>query len=299
VAPDGMLHAIPFAALPDPSAPGRPLMLAHEVSYVPSASILASIRRDLARRHPAPRTILVIADPVFGPDDERLAAGAAIPAGAAAFPRLRYTGREAQAVSRLVPPDQRHIAEGLAATRRLVQGAELANYRIVHFATHALLNNAHPALSGILLSRVGPDGREQEGMLRAHEIADRRLAADLVVLSSCSTGVGQKLWGEGLLSLTRAFLRAGAARVMVSSWDVDDAATAELMSRFYEQLLRPGSPGPVAALRAAQAALWRDPSRRAPFYWAAFGIQGEYRKGAGFEAAPGVFQNSHAGPAGP
>jgi CHAT domain-containing protein len=98
-----------------------------------------------------------------------------------------------------------------------------------------------------------------------------------VVLSSCSTGVGQKLWGEGLIGLTRAFLRAGAARVMVSSWDVDDAATAELMSRFYRHLLGPGSPGPAAALRAAQIAMWQDPGRRAPFYWAAFGIQGEYR----------------------
>jgi CHAT domain-containing protein len=275
VAPDGMLHSIPFAALPDPRS-AEPLVLAHEISYVPSVSILAGLRQDRRKRHPAPLSILVVNDPVFGADDPRVAGPGRRRSGR--FQRLPHTGREAQAVARLVPPPQGRIASGFEATRGLVQGPEVGRYRIVHFATHALVNNTHPALSGILLSQVGPDGREQEGMLRAHEVVDLKLSADLVVLSSCSTGVGRNVQGEGLMSLTRAFIRAGAGRVMVSSWDVDDAATAELMSRFYESLFSPRSPAPAAALRAAQLALWRDPGRHAPYYWAAFAIHGEYRR---------------------
>ena len=252
-------------------------MLAHEISYVPSVSILAGLRQELQERRAAPRTILVITDPVFGADDERLAgpgrgAVGSVPDGCA------HTGREAHTVARLVPPPQRRIASGFEATRGLAQSPEIGRYRIVHFATHALVNNTHPALSGILLSQVGPDGREQEGMLRAHEIVDLKLSADLVVLSSCSTGVGQKLWGEGLISLTRAFLRAGAG-----------AGDGELVGRgrrghggAHVALLRAPSSVPARRPPRPPCARPRSPcggsGRRAPYYWAAFGIQGEYRR---------------------
>jgi CHAT domain-containing protein len=153
----------------------------------------------------------------------------------------------------------------------------LSEYRIVHFASHGLLSVAHPELSGIVLTLVDERGRPQDGFLRLPDVYGLRLPADLVVLSGCQTGLGKEVRGEGLLSLTRGFMYAGAARVVSSLWKVDDRATAELMERFYRALRGPRRPSPAAALREAQAALARDPRWRAPYYWAGFVLQGEWR----------------------
>jgi CHAT domain-containing protein/tetratricopeptide (TPR) repeat protein len=296
IAAEGALELLPFSALPDPGArpagsAAPPLMFAHEVSSLPSVSILAGIRQRGGERPIAPQEILVFADPVFGPDDERLAAlpdarspwRSLAPGGHGdqssspiPLPRLRYTTREARAVERLVSPPQHRLALGFAATRALAMSAEVSRYRIIHFATHALLDSQKASRSAIVLSRLTPDGRRQDGMLRQEDIVRTKLAADLVVLSSCSTGVGEKWWGEGMLSLTRAFLQAGASAVVMSLWEVDDAVTSELMSRVLERLLGPDRPGPAAALREAQLALWSSAKWRAPYYWAAFGVHGEY-----------------------
>jgi CHAT domain-containing protein len=101
------------------------------------------------------------------------------------------------------------------------------------------------------------------------------LPADLVVLSACQTALGRDVRGEGLLGLTRGFMFAGASRVVSSLWKVDSAATAELMTRFYRKMLREGQPS-GAALRAAQISMWKERRWRAPYYWAAFTLQGEY-----------------------
>ena len=161
---------------------------------------------------------------------------------------------------------------------RWPRAPDLAQYRFVHFATHGLLNSTHPELSGlVLLSRRSRDGRPQKGFLRAHEVYNLRLPADLVVLSGCKTGLGKdvKRRGDGGAG-ARLLIRRGAQRVAVSLWQVDDEATAELMSRFYTGMIRDGL-APAAALRAAQLEL-RNMSRwRAPFYWAGFVLQGEWR----------------------
>jgi CHAT domain-containing protein len=102
------------------------------------------------------------------------------------------------------------------------------------------------------------------------------LPADLVVLSACETGLGEEIKGEGLIGLTRGFMYAGAERVLVSSWRVDDEATAQLMGKFYQGMLKEGL-RPAAALRAAQLAMWQQQRWRAPYYWAAFTLQGEWR----------------------
>ncbi|MGH9845294.1 MAG: CHAT domain-containing protein, partial [Blastocatellia bacterium] len=114
------------------------------------------------------------------------------------------------------------------------------------------------------------------GYLRAHEIYNLNLASELVVLSACETGLGKQIKGEGLVSLTRGFMYAGAARVVVSLWNVDDEATAELMAAFYRKVLKEGR-SPATALRAAQLAMWSTEKWRAPYYWAAFTLQGEWR----------------------
>jgi CHAT domain-containing protein len=281
VAADGALHHVKFEALPEPRRPGRPLIVDHEVAYLPSASILARQRREQAGRAAAPRTILVMADPVFGAEDERvrpLHAPAPPPRGRrepGGLPRLFHTRREADAVEALVPEAERRIVTGFDASHALAVGGELRRYRVLHFASHALVDDAEPDRSGIHLSRRDRHGRELNGLLRAAEIRRLELAAELVVLSTCSSGLGRRHWGEGLMSLSRAFFHAGAARVLVSLWNVDDRATGALMRRFYHELLGRRR-GPAAALRAAQLALRESPRWRAPYYWAAFGLHGEY-----------------------
>jgi CHAT domain-containing protein len=148
---------------------------------------------------------------------------------------------------------------------------------VVHFATHGLLNNEHPELSGVVLSLFDREGRPQDGFLRLHDIYNLNLPVDLVVLSACNTGLGRDVRGEGLVGLTRGFMYAGAAGVVASLWKVDDEATAELMRHFYEALFERGL-SPSAALRDAQVAMWRQKRWHAPYYWAAFTIQGQYRR---------------------
>ena len=125
--------------------------------------------------------------------------------------------------------------------------------RIVHFATHGLLNGQHPELSGLVLSLVDESGRPQNGFLRLQEIYSLRLSADLVVLTACQTALGREVKGEGLVGLTRGFMYAGAQRVVASLWQVDDLATATLMKAFYRGMLRDGlSPRPRFARRSSK-----------------------------------------------
>ena len=165
---------------------------------------------------------------------------------------------------------------GFDATRAKAMSPELSEYRIVHFATHGLLNGDHPELSGIALSLVDQTGRPQNGFLRLHDIYNLHLPAELVVLSACDTGLGKDIKGEGLVGLARGFMYAGAARVVASLWKVDDEATSVLMTHFYRLMLEDGKP-PAAALREAQLTIWKDQRWTAPYYWGAFVLQGEWR----------------------
>src|SRR6185503_1848503 len=153
---------------------------------------------------------------------------------------------------------------------------QLSQYRIIHFATHGLLNSEHPELSGLVFSLVDRQGKPQNGFLRLHEVYNLNLPAELVVLSACQTGLGKDVKGEGLVGLTRGFMYAGAARVMASLWQVDDLATAELMKLFYANMLGDGM-RPAAALRDAQVEMWKQKQWRAPYYWAGFTLQGEWK----------------------
>jgi CHAT domain-containing protein len=249
----------------------------------------------MVERRQAARTIAVFSDPVFQPDDPRVrrtSLGGETANGGASdtdldlvrsaketgmmnFERLIYTRKEAEAIVALASPEQWFKALDFAASRATVMNSGLDQYRIVHFATHGLVNSQHPELSGIVLSLVDEEGRSQEGFLRAHEIYNLKLNAELVVLSACSTALGKEIKGEGLAGLTRGFMYAGAPRVIASLWNVRDEATAELMKRFYRNMLI-GKLSPAAALREAQVSMWREPRWAAPFYWAGFVLQGEW-----------------------
>lgn len=304
---DGSLQYIPFAALvapqPAETASYRPLVLDHEIVTLPSASTLAQLRRDMAARKPAPRALAVLADPVFDVSDARIArpdlrktsstgndlvqnltrgelaramAESGMNESGAGLGRLIGSRREAAAIAALVSKGQAREALDFEASRQTATGSELAQYRIVHFATHGLINSRHPRLSGLVLSLVDRNGQPQDGFLRLHEIYNLQLSADLVVLSACQTALGREVRGEGLLGLTRGFMHAGAPRVVASLWKVDDRATAELMKLFYEKMLV-DKERPAAALRSAQAALYKQKRWQSPYYWAAFVLQGEWR----------------------
>jgi hypothetical protein len=155
------------------------------------------------------------------------------------------------------------MATGFNASRAMATSSELSQYRIVHFATHGLLNDQHPGLSGVVLSLVDEQGRPQDGFLRLNDIYNLNLPADLIVLSACNTGLGKEIRGEGLVGIVRGFIYAGAARVVASLWKVDDEATAELMKRFYLHMLQKNLPA-AAALRAAQMEMWQHKQWRSP-----------------------------------
>jgi CHAT domain-containing protein len=275
---DGALQFVPFAALPEPG--GRsPLVARSEVVMLPSASTLAVLRRQVKARSRAPKAVAVIADPVYEPTDPRVVNRPAASSRSAGAPpvRLPFSRFEGESILRLVPPSQRYEAIGFDASRDTATSPVLRDYRILHFAAHAIPDNVHPELSGIVLSLVHRNGATQDGLVRLLDIYEASLPADLVVLSACQTAIGKDVPGEGVMGLARGFIAAGAARVVASQYKVDDEATGELMRAFYEEMLGPNRLAPAAALRAAQMKLAAQPRWRDPHWWSAFVITGEPR----------------------
>jgi CHAT domain-containing protein/Tfp pilus assembly protein PilF len=313
---DGALQYLPFAVLPDPATAittsktekQPPLMVSHEIVNLPSASALAVLRLEVKGRKAAAKTVAVLADPVFSKDDERVVSNAAQKGTAPApvsrsraqeaalrdvmralrdvassdspesLPRLAGTRLEARAITSLLPGKESMQALDFAASRSTATSAALGQFRIVHFATHAVIDNTHPELSGVVLSLVDEQGQQQDGFLRMHEIFNLKLPAELVVLSACRSGLGKEIRGEGLVGLTRGFMYSGARRVVVSLWSVNDRATAELMALFYRKMFEKRGAGSVAAaLRSAQVEMWREGRWPSPYYWGAFILQGEWQ----------------------
>jgi CHAT domain-containing protein/Tfp pilus assembly protein PilF len=304
---DGALHYLPFGALPDPSAesgkPKVPLIAKHELVNLPSASALARLRDEVRGRPSAPKSVAVLADPVFDRVDTRVGQTVSGPSkplpstkgsdtsdssfaqrairsfvegSDTSFARLPFSRREAKAIIDMVPGRDGLLALDFNANRATVTAGEIGKYRIIHLATHGLLNSEYPELSGVVLSLIDEKGRDQDGFLNLSEIYNLKLAADLVVLSACQTALGRDIKGEGLVGLTRGFMYAGAPRVVASLWQVDDAATADLMREFYKAMLVENM-RPAAALRAAQMRMWERNQQLSPYFWAAFTLQGEWR----------------------
>jgi CHAT domain-containing protein/Tfp pilus assembly protein PilF len=287
---EGLLQYVPFGGLPVPNKADRPIVAEHEIINLPSASVMGVLRREMAGRKPAPKTLAVLADPVFQNDDPRIAgavknhpdalasdvSGSARDAGLEGFVRLRFTRQEADEIAKFATSEKRLEALDFVASRATATSPELGQYRILHFATHGLINNQNPELSGMVLSLVNEKGQPQNGFLRLYEIYNLKLGADLVVLSACQTALGKEVKGEGLGGLARGFMYAGAPRIVASLWQVDDRATAQLMKRFYEEMLGHGL-RPAAALRAAQVSMQSDKRWTNPHYWAGFTLQGEWK----------------------
>ena len=304
IAPDGALQYIPFQVLVNPvsggtNSPKPPLFATHEIVNEPSITVLGLIRAEASTRKPKGNSVAVIADPVFESDDPRVGSGLGLKQTAATkaapesdethrafrdvgiekngtrISRLLSSHDEAEAIISAAPWGSGFKATGLEANRATALKPELGDYRFVHFATHGLLNDEHPELSGIVLSLVDKNGQPQDGFLRLHDIYNLHLPVDLVVLSACNTGLGKDVRGEGLIGLTRGFMHAGASSVVASLWKVDDEATAELMKLFYTAMFLEGL-SPAAALRKAQLEMSQQKRWQSPYYWSGFIIQGQY-----------------------
>ncbi|MEG4523893.1 tetratricopeptide repeat protein [Microcoleus sp. C2D2] len=299
IVPDGVLHYTPFPALTLAKTAGQntnvPLILEHEIITLPSASTLAILRQNYGDRKPPSQTLAILADPVFSPDDERikgkitqattekleennLGLNRSLRASNRQWPpeRLPFTGQEAQTISSLFPSASSSQKIDFDASRTTATDGSLANYQIVHFATHGIANSQNPELSGIVMSMVDDKGNIVNGFLRLTDIFNLKLAANLVVLSACQSGMGQNVKGEGMVGLTRGFMYAGAQRVAVSLWNVDDEGTAVLMQKFYQKMVQQKL-APAAALRAAQIEMMQQEKWKSPYYWAAFTLQGEWK----------------------
>ena len=312
---DGALNYVPFEALVKSPATADYsslpyLIKSNEIIYAPSASVVGAIRQQNINREG--RSILVLADPVFNSNDARakgagsaatagdtrglgiqsaLADVAGAPASADAgnvkmqglpLARLAGTRTEAEQIVKLAKASgtQADTWLDLDASEDNVDTRDISKYRVLHIATHGLLNAERPQFTGVVLSLVG--NKNEDGFLRTDEVFNLRLGSPLVMLSACETGLGKEKRGEGVMGLTRAFMYAGAPTVGVSLWSVADKSTAELMTDFYKRLLGPstansGALSASAAMRDAQLAMISGKKYSAPFYWSPFVLVGDWR----------------------
>jgi CHAT domain-containing protein len=282
IVPDGALFYIPFAAL---ASNGLPLIDQFEIAMAPSASALVLLRRSARMRPNAEGMVAVFADPVFRSDDPRVHSASHPSApidpdlvrsarenGLRELRRLPATRAEAHGIVRVAAGRAREALD-FDANRRVVLQADLSRYRIVHFATHALVNAQHPELSGIVLSLVDRHGAPVDGFLRVHDLYALKGSSELVVLSACRTSAGKELRGEGIVGLVSGFMHAGTSRIVASYWNVQDEATAEMMQRFYRAMFA-GGLSPASALRSAQRSMRAEERWRAPYHWASFALYG-------------------------
>lgn len=288
----GNLQYTPLSLLPEPtsSKPQKtfPLLMKYEIVETPSVSIISILRKEAAKRKPALKTLAVFGDPVFSLNDRRVTSATKYAnaqreiqvngIGNIPLERLDATKWEAEGISEKLSADQKFIALNFAANRQTFFSVGLEQYRILHFATHSIIDDTEPNRSGIVLSLYDEKGNAIEnGVISSADISNLSLNADLVVLSACRTGLGKNVSGEGLLSLTRSFMYAGASRAVVSLWEVQDQATGELMVRFYNRLFSNPKQTPSNALREAQLSMLKDARWHSPYYWASFVLQGEWK----------------------
>ena len=291
----GVLQYLPFSVLKNKT---RYLIETNEVINLPSASTLPLLRKSKSSETGKRNEVAILADPIFSITDSRLSEAAkqnsgsdvlkapaktqsddkSIPSALRSdFSRLRFSRIEAESISSLAKTDQKHVALDFAANLDSVNSEAVRRSNIVHFATHGVVNSQLPELSSIVLSLIDENGKNRDGFLRLSDIYNMKLSANLVVMSACETALGKDINGEGIVGLTRGFMFAGAQSIVASLWKVDDRATADLMAEFYRKMLKDGM-SPASSLRASQIAMIRSKSLSNPYYWAAFTIQGDFKK---------------------
>ena len=260
--PDGPLHHLAFAAL-RPKAGAPPLGASLALSFAPSAALFVRWRRASEARGVSPIPLLAVADPA---------------SPVAALPRLPAAAREAAAAVALLGGGS-EARVGAEASEAWVRGPALGRASIVHFAVHAILDEARPSRSALALAA----GEGQDGLLEVREIAGLALGGKTVVLASCRSSAGEHIQGEGLLSLARDFFRAGATTVVASHWPLRDEDSARLFPPLYGAL-RAGLPLDQALQQATSARIAAGAPAAA---WAGVVVWGEARRPPLSAGAPG------------
>jgi CHAT domain-containing protein len=304
IVPDGILNVVPFEALVIEQVGDKglqtPLFLQDKflISYYPSTAILTFNRQTVPLNFPPKDSLLALGDPVYGVDDDRLTKSQVsmvleaerkqessivtrkgkIRVGAQnqgySFGRLKYSGVEVVKINKVFGnrPGPRDLLIGFEATESHVKSKDLTQYQYLHFAVHGILAYDIRYLNEpALVLAIDPESNE-DGFLTLSEIYGLQLNADLVTLSACETGLGQRIPGEGVIGLSRAFIDAGSRAVLVSLWQVDDYSTALFMEEFY-RLLAQGASKLQALVKARE--YLRQKGYENPYFWAAFILIGD------------------------
>jgi CHAT domain-containing protein len=266
---DGLLFYLPFAAL---TRTGESTFLGEqfEIARAPSAAVLATVRtREPAA--PRPTDFVGFGDPLIATQDrtDNAALLRALSQSGFSFAPLPGSRLEVLSAARVFGPEARVFTGPDFTGARAI--AELQRpHRVVHFATHAVLDERLPHRSGIVVSEDAAGAT----LLSARELARLRIPVDLVTLSACQTGLGRIVDGEGVLGLAWALTRAGAGSVMVTLWNISDAASSTMIVAFY-RALRDGQTKPAALLAARRALIGgSNPELRHPYYWAGYSLIG-------------------------
>jgi CHAT domain-containing protein/Tfp pilus assembly protein PilF len=279
IVPDGGLHRVPFAALQLPNT-GRLLGLVHDLIQIPAAAYLK------AGKPPQPisdfpRTFLAFADPVFSSDDPRVERRLHTSTASASdmhLPRLPFNA-EIGTVESLVPPNKLRILRGFDANLEMVRRLPLSEYAVLHFSTHALIDDRIPELSRVALTMVERDGRPVDGFLRSYQLGQLHLNGSVLVLSACDTALGKQVLGEGLAGLTASLFHAGAAQLVLTLTEVDAEASSAFLQEAYRRVFAALNTGKPAvsmehALTLARRAMARSSRWSDPYYWGSFAIFG-------------------------
>ena len=272
IAPDGPLWELPFQALA--SGAKRYLIEDAAISYAPSLTYLREMSRKRASgQASAPRALLAIGDPALS--QQTVARAQFATRGDEKLEPLPFAEKEAQEIANLYVTNQSKAYTGAEALEARFK-AEAGDYRILHLATHGILNNSSPMYSQVLFSQSGNNEKE-DGLLEAWEIMNLDLKADLVVLSACETARGRIGAGEGVIGLTWALFVAGVPATVVSQWKVMDASTQQLMVEFHRQLKTKPAQGKAESLRQAMLKVMKQPKTDHPYHWAPFVLVGAWR----------------------
>ncbi len=275
IVPDGPLNLVPFTSLLDKN--GAPLGQSAVVTLAPSATVFEMLRTARSEVQ-LPRPFLGVA---YGPGHPEAAASEnstrALDSAFANLKPLPFARDEVLAGARVAGPESVTLLDG-AATESALKAEPIKDFKIIHLAMHGFGDIADPDRAGLVLA---PGDAREDGLWQAREIRESRIAADLVTLSACETGVGRLQGEEGVMNLARTFLVAGAKSVVASLWDADDRSTATLMSRFYRQIA--AGKNVSEALRAAQMEMVKEfGANMPPYYWAGFTVIGDGKRQISF-----------------
>lgn len=268
---DGSLHRVPFAALRLPNSV-RPLGIAYNLIQAPSAGFLSIAKppRPVADYH---QSILALADPVFSPGDARVPERVQKSAATTDLPRLPFTG-ELNTIMHLVPSARRQVLRGFDVNPETLRSLRLQDFAILHFSTHAVIDDRTPELSRVALSMLDRSGRPVNGFLRPYQLAALPLRESVVVLSACDTALGKELLGEGLLGFTGSLFQAGASQLVLSLTKVDAQASSVFFSGVYERMFNGERASAERAMTLTRRLLFRSERWSDPYYWSSFVIIG-------------------------